>query len=46
MTEKQKKNIKKKLSRISLKVVKDIEKCSNGRLAKGVNTNTLCKATR
>ena len=46
MTSKQKKNIKRNLSKISPKVVEDIEKYSNGRLAKGVNVDTLRKATR
>ena len=46
MTEKQKKSIKRKLSRISIKVATDIERYSNGRLAKGINTDTLCKTTK
>ena len=46
MTSKQKNYIKRKLSKIPPKVVKDIEKCSNGRLAKGIDASTLCKTTR
>ena len=46
MDKKDKKKVKKNLSKISSKILKDIEKYSNGSLAKGVNANTLAEAMR